>query len=280
MKKLIFDIIDYTILLKQNFNLSVSFIYDHFPKQYFEKLLPIVVHNNKYCEYYKKLNLYKCVDDKHNLLEKNLKNPIVLKCHAGIKQWIFPAIVENKTVNLVMVAEHKSNVIPDFEKICQKSSLSADILRLKYETLPANRPTMAELSSKISPLVHMLELYYIYSKNYEDPRKILSVTRMVYEKAVNYILENIKNDITLSDVCNYCNYSSTYLNYVFKKHKLLTVKQYIISMKIKEAERLLLTSNMPITEIAQELGYNDSNYFSNQFKSFHKISPKSFRRNG
>jgi AraC-like DNA-binding protein len=57
----------------------------------------------------------------------------------------------------------------------------------------------------------------------------------------------------------------------------LSFKQIINTMRIEEAKRLLLESDLPITEIAMRLGFNDLSYFSQLFKKHEGVTPSEFR---
>ncbi|MCJ0586345.1 helix-turn-helix domain-containing protein, partial [Enterococcus cecorum] len=48
-------------------------------------------------------------------------------------------------------------------------------------------------------------------------------------------------------------------------------------IRIKRAQYLLLNSNFNINEISEEIGYNNTNYFSKMFKKLNGITPKEFR---
>lgn len=53
---------------------------------------------------------------------------------------------------------------------------------------------------------------------------------------------------------------------------------YLIRLRLQVAARLLLESEMRITDIALECGFNDSNYFTRQFRQIYKLSPREYRK--
>jgi AraC-like DNA-binding protein len=57
-----------------------------------------------------------------------------------------------------------------------------------------------------------------------------------------------------------------------------TFTNYLNYIRITEAEKLLLTTEMTMTEIAQETGFSSSSYFIQQFKQYKNISPSQFRK--
>lgn len=72
--------------------------------------------------------------------------------------------------------------------------------------------------------------------------------------------------------------TSGHLNDLVKKESGVSSKQYIINRLITEAKRLLLYSELPISEIAWKLGFNDSSYFIRLFRCETGVSPLAFRK--
>jgi YesN/AraC family two-component response regulator len=57
----------------------------------------------------------------------------------------------------------------------------------------------------------------------------------------------------------------------------LTFKQLINKMRIEEAKRLLQESDLRITDIAMNVGFNELTYFNRLFKKYEKMTPSGFR---
>lgn len=114
------------------------------------------------------------------------------------------------------------------------------------------------------------------------------VTQEEYEKNVknlerlsrvfSYIEENFTERISMDSLCSMTGLSSYYFCRIFKKVTGKTTNEYINTLRINKAETLLKSSNMNITEIAMEAGFNDINYFSRIFKKYKKIAPSQVRK--
>jgi AraC-like DNA-binding protein len=96
--------------------------------------------------------------------------------------------------------------------------------------------------------------------------------------AINYINENFRNDITLDDMAELLHLNPSYFSKKFKSLNGLGFKEYLNNVRINHSEKLLLETNMSITEIAFECGYDNSNYFGDAFKKINNVSPSKFRR--
>ncbi len=99
------------------------------------------------------------------------------------------------------------------------------------------------------------------------------------QRAARYIVENYRRDVGLTEVAEYVNMSSTYFSKKFKEVTGFGFKEYLLNLRIKRASELLLETNLSVTEIAYESGFNDSNYFGDVFKKSKGISPLGYRKN-
>lgn len=99
------------------------------------------------------------------------------------------------------------------------------------------------------------------------------------QQAAKYVVDNYNKNITLTEVSNFVNMSSTYFSKKFKEVTGFGFKEYLLNLRIKKACELLLSTKMSITEIAYESGFNDSNYFGDVFKKSKGISPLQYRKN-
>ena len=70
---------------------------------------------------------------------------------------------------------------------------------------------------------------------------------------------------------------STFLG-VFKEAMGTSPIEYLLNLRITKAAGLLVNSQKSITEIAQDCGFNDSNYFSRQFRNYYNCSPREYRK--
>jgi len=103
------------------------------------------------------------------------------------------------------------------------------------------------------------------------------ITNEVINKGIDYIIENIHKDISVSDVANYCNYSKYYFCRAFKEATGFSVYSYIKRLKMDySAVRIMMDRDRSITDIGLQFGYSLSNY-STAFKKHHNVSPIEFR---
>ena len=100
--------------------------------------------------------------------------------------------------------------------------------------------------------------------------------RMV-EELDNYIRENVSDEISNTEIGAIFGYHPFYVSRMLKERKGMTLRQYIISYRLKCAKRMLELSNKSAAEIAEECGFTDASYFAKTFKSAFGITPKDYR---
>jgi len=79
------------------------------------------------------------------------------------------------------------------------------------------------------------------------------------------------------NAANACGLSYNYFCHNFKKAFGLSYTSYIESLRLREGERLLLTTDMDITDIAFAVGFGTVSYFIERFKNNYGITPRAFR---
>lgn len=113
------------------------------------------------------------------------------------------------------------------------------------------------------------------SKRVEDREK---VAVDYVKKALEYINDNFKNDITLEEIAEYVGINKFYLTREFKKFTNQTVFFCINSLRCKNAESLL-QSGSSITEAAVMSGFESVSYFSRTYKKLRGYSPSMYKEN-
>lgn len=97
------------------------------------------------------------------------------------------------------------------------------------------------------------------------------------QKAIDFIKENITEYINFSSISEVCNLSVSRLKTKFKEQMGITPREYINSLKVEYAKNMLLDENYNITDVAFDLNFSSSNYFSSVFKQFTGFTPSQYR---
>ena len=85
-------------------------------------------------------------------------------------------------------------------------------------------------------------------------------------------------DLSLKVLAHEFGFSSNYLSVLLKKELGLPFQDYLIQERMKKAKILLLTTDLKIYEIAEQVGFEDMNYFSSRFKQIVGKTPRQFKK--
>ena len=97
------------------------------------------------------------------------------------------------------------------------------------------------------------------------------------EMAMAYIKEHYREDINISTVAAGLEISDGYLSRMFKKETGYTFTSYLTLYRMKVAMGLLKDCRVKVYEVAEQVGYADTAYFSAQFKKTLGISPSDYQ---
>ncbi|MGE5613002.1 MAG: PocR ligand-binding domain-containing protein [Bacillota bacterium] len=99
----------------------------------------------------------------------------------------------------------------------------------------------------------------------------------VIYKAIDYIKRNYMKKITLEDVANHVQLSTSYFCSIFKAEMKCSFNAYLNKIRIEMSKKLLEDHTIPLVDVAYLVGYEDQSYFSKVFKSRTGISPGKYR---
>jgi YesN/AraC family two-component response regulator len=94
----------------------------------------------------------------------------------------------------------------------------------------------------------------------------------------DFIEANYNQAITLNDVAKAVGYSKAYLTDLVKRQTGETVQRWIIKRRMEAARFLLLNTDQSANQIAENVGYNDANYFFYQFRQHYAMTPQTWRQ--
>ena len=95
-------------------------------------------------------------------------------------------------------------------------------------------------------------------------------------KSIAYINNNLKNKITINDVCQYINLSKFYFSRIFKKEVGITPYRYILNCKI-EAVKEDLHAGVDVNTIVNKYEFYDLSHLNKNFIKVYGITPLEYQ---
>lgn len=104
--------------------------------------------------------------------------------------------------------------------------------------------------------------------------------RVYLQQATDYIHDHYKENIKINDIANYIGIDRSYLTNIFKNTLELSPQEYLLQFRLDRASEFLANTDMKISQIATEVGYQDAMAFSKIFHKYKGISPSEWREQG
>ena len=98
----------------------------------------------------------------------------------------------------------------------------------------------------------------------------------ILQRAIEYIELNFAN-LSQTDCARAIGVSVSHLSRIFKNGLNTSFSKFVNSVKLRESEKLLLTTSMSITEIGDVCGFSTTSYFIALFKEKHNLTPIKYR---
>ena len=111
----------------------------------------------------------------------------------------------------------------------------------------------------------------------QTPREKSQFLIQEIDSAIRFFHENYHTPISIEEYASSHHMSVSWFIRSFKEYTGSTPTQYILSLRISNAQTLLGSTNYNITEIAEIVGYDNPLYFSRLFRKQSGMSPSEFR---
>ena len=97
-------------------------------------------------------------------------------------------------------------------------------------------------------------------------------------EAKKYVCDHFSESVTLEQVSSILGFSSSYFSVLFKKETGEGFSKYLIQVRMDEAKRLLRETDIPVSQIAEKVGYQDQKHFTQTFHKTAGITPGEYRK--
>jgi AraC-like DNA-binding protein len=110
----------------------------------------------------------------------------------------------------------------------------------------------------------------------ENPDEVHNHSRIL--KACDFIQKNYKKKISVEEVASLINMAPSAFSHFFKKRTYRSFTDYVIDLRISNVCRLLLDTDLSISQISEINGFNNVSNFNKIFKLRKNLTPKDFRK--
>jgi AraC family transcriptional regulator len=122
----------------------------------------------------------------------------------------------------------------------------------------------------------LLYLYDQFQKEVDDDISLNPYQQKI-KRVKALMLSSMGQKLYLEDLAFEASLSVYHFNRVFKAHEGVTPMTYLTRLRINKSKTLLLSTRKNMTEIAYNVGFENSSYYSNVFKRYTNMSPTMYR---
>ena len=200
------------------------------------------------------------------------------RCHAGLKEIVVPIYDQGVPIAYMVFGQLLDDTPQKQQWEATVKTLGwygGDMLELKDAFLQLRQYSEREIrafTEILEALTHYVLLEgMIHSAQYSDQQKLEM-----------YIDQHYMEKLSLKQISRDLNMGTTKLCAVAKKLSGDgSVTRLISQRRVQAAKRLLLREDIPISTVAERVGFSDYNYFTKIFKSIEGVTPSAYRkRNG
>lgn len=106
----------------------------------------------------------------------------------------------------------------------------------------------------------------------------VSRSRDLFLAVQDYLEEHLSQPLTRESVAKRFHITPNYLSHIFQKSGSVGFNEFLTSVRLEKAKKLLRGYDLKVKEIAHNCGFVDSNYFCRVFKRYTERSPSEYRR--
>lgn len=164
---------------------------------------------------------------------------------------------------------------------CAVYSMDEDELNIfikKMDRLHEAFKTEAGFTSSVLMMDILSETHKQKMKKPDEGQFSEEMHERIVTPVIRYMRETYKENISLDDMCDVAEVSKSYLCRIFKKKTGMSPVQYLMNIRVEEAKKLLVSTDMRIKRITNEVGFNDISYFCAVFREKVGITPDEYRR--
>lgn len=121
-------------------------------------------------------------------------------------------------------------------------------------------------------MVHLCRNYVVQTLSREDTRR-QKKNRERCNRLITFIEANYANPIANQDMADLVHLSKDRFEHFFRENFGLSALQYIQNYRMKMAKKLIKEGNVPISKVAEMVGFADYNYFGRTFRNHYGCTP-------
>ncbi len=122
----------------------------------------------------------------------------------------------------------------------------------------------------------LLNLIYARLCRYADDTDVIRSEEFL-QCIIAWLDNHYREPMTLEELGTRFHISPSYLSHIFKTETGFSPMKYLLYRRVGESQRLLMNSDLPVSQISDQLGFNDNSHFCRTFKKYVGLTPSAYR---
>jgi len=212
---------------------------------------------------------------------RNYRNIFLHQCRMGLYEMVIPIMNRDTLLGIFFLGQCRIRERHDETLIRERASAAGGDSEY-FLTLSRELPEVSEAILTAWSRILFYSFRGLAERKQDGPAPLSMLlsnqNQQTAERIAAYIDENFAQPLTLSSIAQKLYLTPSYVSHTFREKRQMTVTDYIMQVRIRRARELLRTTNLPISNIAINTGFLDSNYFTRVFRRLVGSSPSEYRK--
>ena len=201
------------------------------------------------------------------------KSLYVYQCHAGFTEAVAPIIEGERIIGYMMFGqivakEHEAEFLQRIDSLMEAYCHNEDAAEMLKQVRCMEK-------EKIFSAAKILDACagYIQLKEYVQP-----AGKSLIDRLSLYVHTHLTEDLSVESICAKFGISKTKLYEVTREYTNGGLAAWIRQIRLEHAKKLIQTTDLSVTDIAEQCGFTDYNYFLRIFKRTYGMSSRTVRK--
>jgi len=151
-----------------------------------------------------------------------------------------------------------------------QQSMESSQVRERYK-ISSHEQGIMVLTLFIQLLVRIARLYK------EKTRITQDQTELYIKRCIEFMYQNMDRNIQMKSISSAVNLHPSYLYRIFRKSTGMTPSSYLTMLRMEKAKKLLMNTDIPVSEMSDYVGVSSRQYFHSLFRKYTGLTPVEYR---
>ena len=206
-------------------------------------------------------------------IARERKSLYVYQCHAGFTEAVAPITEGERIIGYIMFGqivakEHESDFLQHIGELAETFGNSVAAVEMLKQIRCMDKDKIISAAKILDACAG-----YIQLKEYVQP-----AGKTMMDRLSLYVHTHLTEDLSVDSLCAKFGISRTKLYDITREHTNGGLAAWIRQIRLEQAKKLIQSTDLSVTDIAEQCGFTDYNYFLRIFKRTYGVSSRAMRK--